>query len=123
MATSSPLGEIHSTPTSVKTFHIAGILTSVYGLDELSSSCKSVSCLWLLHPRLDTKDNMAIVANTCINHWNRTPASDRTVGLIAVAFDQRNHGSREVVPLANQAWRLALSPIETSREEALWLLY
>jgi hypothetical protein len=93
MATPNPLEKTHSkSPASVsaKTFHIAGILTVVHGLDELQPSCKSISCLWLLHPRLQNKETMASVAQTCINDWNQRPSSDRKVGLIAVAFDQRN---------------------------------
>lgn len=101
----NPLADtpIPPTPISSKTFHIAGILTVVYGLKELPATCKSVSCLWLLHPRLQTKHIMEHVASSCISDWNQRPSSDR--GLIAVSFDQRNHGSREVVPLANEAWR------------------
>jgi len=89
----------------MKTFHIAGILADVYGLDEVSPSCKSISCLWLLHPRLQTKELMGTVASTCISDWNQRAPGDRKVGLIAVAFDQRNHGTREVKAIANEAWR------------------
>ena|ERR1700761_2199008 len=108
MATPNPLKKTHCeslAPISAKLFHIAGILTVVHGLEELSPSCKSITVLWLLHPRLASKDVMASTANKCINDWNQRPSSDRRVGLIAVAFDQRNHGSREVQSLANQAWR------------------
>jgi hypothetical protein len=108
MATPNPLANTHPTPPppiSPKTFHIAGILTTVYGLEELSQGCKSVSCLWLLHPRLATKQVMESVASTSISDWNQRRSSDRNVGLIAVAFDQRNHGSREVTSLANEAWK------------------
>ena len=92
-------------PISSKTFHIAGILTTVYGLEELKGASKSTSCLWLLHPRLETRQVMESVASTCIHDWNGRRSSDGNVGLIAVAFDQRNHGSREVVPLANETWK------------------
>jgi hypothetical protein len=108
MATPNPLEKMQSnSPASVsaKIFHIAGILTVVHGLDELSPSCESISCLWLLHPRLQNKEIMANVASTHINDWNQRPSSDRKVGLIAVAFDQRNHGSRVVSALSNEAWR------------------
>lgn len=107
MATPNPLEKAESkpaAPVSAKTFHIAGILTVVHGLDELAPSCKSISCLWLLHPRLQNKEIMASVANQCVNDWNSRPSSDGKVGLIAVAFDQRNHGTREVNSLANEAW-------------------
>ncbi|TVY21453.1 hypothetical protein LARI1_G000587 [Lachnellula arida] len=108
MATLTPLQDSHSgTPPSVsmKTFHIAGILADVYGLDEVSPSSKSISCLWLLHPRLQTKQIMGMVASTSISDWNQRAPGDRKVGLIAVAFDQRNHGTREVKAIANESWK------------------
>ncbi len=94
-----------SRPVSIKTFHIAGILTDVYGLDELSPQSTSISCLWLLHPRLQTKEWNANVAYNAINYWNEKPASERQVGLIAVSFDSRNHGTREVSSKANETWK------------------
>ncbi|PQE04668.1 alpha beta hydrolase fold-containing protein [Rutstroemia sp. NJR-2017a BBW] len=107
MATPNPLENASKAASSVseKTFHIAGILTTVYGLEEVPATCTSISCLWLLHPRLQTKKIMENVASNCIHEWNKQSSSNQTVGLIAVAFDQRNHGSREVIPLANEAWR------------------
>jgi pimeloyl-ACP methyl ester carboxylesterase len=86
------------------TFTIAGILTTIYGLSSLASSCTTVSCIWLLHPRLQTQACMAPFAADIINSYNARPAA-KTHGLIAVSFDQRNHGSREVTPLSNEAWR------------------
>lgn len=108
MSTPNPLKETQSTPpppVSVKTFHIAGILTDVYGLDELPQTCKSVSCLWLLHGRLQSKEVMAGVASACINDWKLRRPSGNEVGLLAIAFDQRNHGSRLINALANEAWK------------------
>lgn len=106
MATPNPLENTPpAIPVSEKTFHIAGILTTVYGLEEVPTSCESISCLWLLHPRLQTKKIMEHIASSCIQEWNKQSGSNRTVGLIAVAFDQRNHGSREVNALANASWR------------------
>ncbi|KAH7419960.1 hypothetical protein BKA64DRAFT_30184 [Cadophora sp. MPI-SDFR-AT-0126] len=107
MATNNPLAGTAQSAKAVssKTFCIAGINTDVFGLDDISPATKSVSCLWLLHPRLQTKEIMASVADSCINDWNQRPASERTVGLIAVAFDQRNHGGRKVHALANESWR------------------
>ncbi|PSK58589.1 hypothetical protein B9Z65_6604 [Elsinoe australis] len=45
-------------PVSATTLHIAGILTTVHGLDLLppSSDVSSVAVLWLLHPRLQTQE-------------------------------------------------------------------
>ncbi len=48
---------------------------------------------------------MASIARKCINDWNQRALNDGRTGLIAVAFDQRNHGSREVDTVANQSWR------------------
>ncbi len=96
-------------PVSSKTFTIAGILTTVYGLDELQSSHSEVACLWLLHERLATKSCMDPVAAAIIGDWNQRlregEAGQTPKGLVAVSFDQRNHGSREVDSLANGSWR------------------
>lgn len=94
-----------SDPVSCKTFHIAGILTDAYGLDELSAPSTSISCLWLLHPRLQTRQWNANVACNAVNCWNETPENERQVGLIAVSFDSRNHGTREVSSKANETWK------------------
>ena len=54
---------------------------------------------------------MEPIAASAILDWNARlqdgTASTRQTsqGLIAVAFDQRNHGSREVDKLSNEAWR------------------
>ncbi|KAF2503131.1 hypothetical protein BU16DRAFT_521742 [Lophium mytilinum] len=52
---------------------------------------------------------MAPVAAKTIHAWNdriRDGKAGKTPkGLIAVSFDQRNHGSRRVDKLANEAWR------------------
>jgi hypothetical protein len=52
---------------------------------------------------------MAPVAASVIGDWNKrlngSSPKKPSRGLIAVSFDQRNHGSREVDKLANEAWR------------------
>ena len=112
MATPNPLEKTHPAspmPLSKKTFVIAGILCTVYGLEELSPETKNVTCLWLLHPRLQTQACMEPVAYSVIGHWNQRVQQKKErsqlPGLLAVSFDQRNHGSRENDPIANQAWR------------------
>ncbi|KAA8645506.1 hypothetical protein EYZ11_005058 [Aspergillus tanneri] len=97
-------------PVSRKSYPIAGILTTVFGLDEIPPQATDIACLWLLHPRLATQERMAGIAAAIINGWNQkiqtNPGSQEPIkGLIAVAFDQRNHGSRLVNPLGNEAWR------------------
>ena len=106
MATPNPLADSSSDPTPVssKTYTIAGVHTTVYGLDELASSAKEVAVLWLLHPRLQVQSIMAPIAAASIHDWNGRSAS-KPKGLIAVSFDQRNHGTREVNPLANESWK------------------
>ncbi|KAF2223946.1 hypothetical protein BDZ85DRAFT_295099 [Elsinoe ampelina] len=93
-------------PVPSTTFHVAGILTTVYGLDLLPppSQVSSVAILWLLHPRLQAQECMAPVAAAAIREWY-SKGGDRKTGLIAVAFDQRNHGTRSADKLANEAWR------------------
>jgi pimeloyl-ACP methyl ester carboxylesterase len=111
-ATNNPLEGTHTAadPTvSSQTYTIAGILVTVHGLSELPPSTGSVACLWLLHPRLLSKEAMAPVAGQVISAWNARihngKAGKHPKGLIAVAFDQRNHGSRQVDKLHNEAWR------------------
>lgn len=111
-ATTNPLHGTHSATdpaVSAQTFTIAGILVTVHGLKELPSNVSSVACLWLLHPRLQKKETMAPIAGQVISTWNSRVRSGRAgrspKGLIAVAFDQRNHGTREVDKLHNEAWR------------------
>ncbi len=96
-------------PISKKVFTISGLLTSVFGLDELPPRVSEVTCLWLLHPRLQTQACMEPIASSVILDWNKRLQENSprksSKGLIAVSFDQRNHGSREVDKLANEAWR------------------
>lgn len=94
----------HPPSVSRTEYIISGLKVYVYGLVELSSSTTSVSCLWMLHPRLQTQLCMAPFAAQFITSWQSLPQS-RSKGLIAVSFDQRNHGSRLVSPTANEAWR------------------
>lgn len=99
-------GSFTPQPSSLsrKTYHIAGIHTTVFGLDELPPPLGSeVACLWLLHPRLQTQEYMAKIATAVIDDWNKK--RQKVKGLIAVTFDQRNHGTRQVDPVANEAWK------------------
>lgn len=112
MAATNPLHDTHTSvdpSVSVQTFTIAGILVDVHGLSELPSNVSSVACLWLLHPRLQTKETMAPLAGQIVTAWNQRirdgSAGKTPKGLIAVSFDQRNHGSRLVDKLHNEAWR------------------
>lgn len=107
MSTSQP------TPpaASAQTIHMAGILTTIHGLSELPTPCTSISCLWLLHPRLGTAARLVPFADAVIAAYNapqrRRSSSrpDAAHGLLVVTFDQRNHGSRAVHALANESWK------------------
>lgn len=92
---------------SCKTIAITGILVDVYGLDELPADLTHVSVVWLHNPRLGNRSRMAPMAKRMVGEYNKTRAHNATRGLIAAAFDQRNHGSREVHYLANLAWNQA----------------
>ena len=103
MTTPNPMASLPAPPqVSMKTVPMAGILIDVYGLAELdqTATTSGVSLLWLHHPRLRRKEDMADIAA-------RAVAACRAAGqrLVALAFDQRNHGTRLVAPLANEAWR------------------
>ncbi|KAL2171000.1 hypothetical protein VTG60DRAFT_4015 [Thermothelomyces hinnuleus] len=110
------------------TVQMAGLLVDVYGLAELPPAATRVSCLWLHHPRTRSKEHMADIAARCIGAWNarrqRHSENDddgsggggggsgggageqrQTRGLIALAYDQRNHGTRKVDERANGSWR------------------
>ena len=112
MATLNPMEKIfptHPPPVSKETYVIGGILTTVFGLAELLQDSKNVACLWLLHPRLQSQKCMEPIAASIINDWNSQlklkAAKGRVApGLIAVSFDQRNHGSRQIESVANEAW-------------------
>ncbi|KAK1754507.1 Alpha/Beta hydrolase protein [Echria macrotheca] len=88
---------------STKTIPIAGLLVDVHGLDEIPATATRITCLWLHHARTRQKADMADIAARCVSAWNDTPSKNR--GLVALAWDQRNHGSRLVDKQANREWK------------------
>jgi hypothetical protein len=90
---------------SMKTIPMAGLLVDVYGLEELSATAaRSTTCLWLLHPRTRTRERMRDIASRVLDTWNKTSgAAER--GLVALAFDMPNHGTRKVSDEANGTWK------------------
>lgn len=92
-----------SATVSKHSFVIAGIIVEVYGLDEVSSKMKEVTCLWLLHARMSQKEKMEPLVAVMLDAWTGQ-AGQHKRGLIAASFDQRNHGSRLVDERANGAW-------------------
>lgn len=104
--TNNPIAQPPSSAPEVSrvTLTIAGLKVDIYGLSELPEAASRISCLWLHHPRLRVKEDMASIASEVLSAYHqRGPSPPR--GLIAVAFDQRNHGSRLVDDLANESWR------------------
>ncbi|KAI6264737.1 hypothetical protein MCOR28_000276 [Pyricularia oryzae] len=84
--------------------HIAGHMVTVHGLSELSPDASHVSILWLHHGRTRSSADMADIAARTVGAWNLEQQSKER-GLIGIAFDQRNHGTRKIFPKANDAWR------------------
>jgi hypothetical protein len=108
MPPANPLDPFGSTPPTVSltTIPMTGLLVDIYGLAELAPSATSVSCLWLHHPRSRRKEDMADFARHVVSSFNcNSSATSSDKGLIALAFDQRNHGGRMVDDAANGAWR------------------
>ncbi|KAF3927754.1 hypothetical protein ABW21_db0208415 [Orbilia brochopaga] len=95
---------IRDSNISKQKYYIAGIEVTIYGVTEIAPSATSVACLFLLHPRLETLAYVEPAALRCLQTHHTSPSqSDK--GLIAVSFDQRNHGTRLVSNKANEAWR------------------
>lgn len=88
---------------SVKTITMGGLLVDVYGLEELPAPTVPTTCLWLLHPRTRTRARMADIASRVIHAYNAS-GKQTGRGLVALAFDMPNHGSRLVSDEANTAW-------------------
>lgn len=93
----------HAPSITPATRYVAGHALTIYGLDELSPTASRVTILWLLHGRLCTTADMAGVAARSVGAFRDHPRSAER-GLLAIAFDQRNHSARQVNPLANEGW-------------------
>ncbi|KAL0778267.1 hypothetical protein CaCOL14_005920 [Colletotrichum acutatum] len=113
-ATHNPMRASTPPPAvSRTTIHMSGLLCDVYGLEELVAREKrpsAASCLWLHHPRLRAKEDMEDIASRVISRWEDKPSSsgsgsDSGRALIAVAFDQQNHGTRTASATARDSWR------------------
>lgn len=112
-STNNPLSSTpnpSSLPTP-KTYNIAGITVSILGLSSLPPSCTSLTILYLLHPRLQSAATMLPIGHHILTAWSTHQSSlppthpSRTHGLLALTFDQRNHGARLVDSIGNDSWR------------------
>ncbi|EME46341.1 hypothetical protein DOTSEDRAFT_70364 [Dothistroma septosporum NZE10] len=111
---SSPMAGTHKAfhgvqPVSYKRYNIGGILTTLYGLQELPAHPSEIVCFWLLHGRGDTQDSMAYTAASLLGKYNqernKRGGGDGPKGLVFACFDQRNHGSRMVENENNVSWK------------------
>ncbi|KAK4223876.1 hypothetical protein QBC38DRAFT_486735 [Podospora fimiseda] len=90
-----------------ETLPLAGLQTDVYGLSLLSPSATQVTCLWLHHQRTRSKESMREFASLILSTYysSSSSSSNSSRGLICLAYDQRNHGTRTVNPHTTGSWR------------------
>jgi len=95
-----------STPRSSKTeLVISGIKIYIYGLDELKRvSGVEIAVLYLAHMRTRTYLVTEAIAHEVLHRY-RTDGRHKSVQLIAITMDMRNHGFREISPEANLTWK------------------
>ncbi|KAF8427000.1 hypothetical protein EV426DRAFT_530095 [Tirmania nivea] len=95
-------------PVSRHTYCISSIQVHIYGLDQLrpllaAGTPPPLAVLHTLHPRLETHAYMSPIIRQCLaDHYSAAPPP--RAGLLAISFDQRNHGTREVSSAANLAF-------------------
>lgn len=94
------------TPRSSRTeFVIGGIRVYVYGLPSTPTLNQRVSILYMAHQRTRTYKVTEGMAHEIL-HQNRShgPAQPKET-LLAVTFDMRGHGEREISREANLTWK------------------
>ncbi|GAA5938030.1 hypothetical protein JCM1841_000212 [Sporobolomyces salmonicolor] len=100
---------------------LGGISLSLYGFDSLSSAsdAKPVAILFLLHGRLGSAAHKSInrFASSLLAPPPGVDANAREKDLLVVAFDQRNHGGREVARARNLGWSEGGKKRTKEREE------
>ncbi|KAK4934789.1 hypothetical protein LTR10_024029 [Elasticomyces elasticus] len=94
-----------STPRSSKTeLVIGGVRIYIYGLDDLKRpSNVDVGVLYLAHNRTRTYQVTEGIAHEVLHRY-RNDGKTKSVELIAVTMNMRNHGDREISPAANLTW-------------------
>ena len=83
---------------------VSGIEVHVYGLQAVqkNANISAVDVVFLLHGRGSDHESMEPTALAILDQDGSAGQFER--GLLVVAFDQRNHGHRQISPLANLAW-------------------
>ncbi|KAJ5611172.1 hypothetical protein N7510_007891 [Penicillium lagena] len=96
-----------STPLSSKTkLAIGGLQIYVYGLQEANREPNGeVAVLYMAHNRTRTYRVMEDMAHEILHRYQTDKTPGRSISLIAVTMNMRNHGDREVDPQANRAWK------------------
>ncbi|GAA6003312.1 alpha/beta hydrolase family protein [Rhodotorula paludigena] len=94
--------------------NVGGLPVAVYGLDKLTAAepgapARDLAVLFLLHGRMGRADHALIhgFADRLVEHAHEQRTADReqrAKDLLVVAFDQRNHGHREVERERNLGW-------------------
>lgn len=87
-----------STPLSSKTkLAIGGLQIYVYGLKEANREPNGeVAVLYMAHNRTRTYRVMEDMAHEILHRYQTDKTKGRSIGLIAVTMNMRNHGDREV---------------------------
>jgi pimeloyl-ACP methyl ester carboxylesterase len=82
-------------------FLIGGIKVYVYGLSHIPAHVQQLNAVYVLHPRGQTYRFSEQVAEI----WLERHYSNSEVPLIAVTFDNRNHGERTIDAKRNNDWQ------------------
>lgn len=82
-------------------FTIAGISVHVYGLDELTKPGGRLAVLYMAHGRTRTYTDSELIFYDVLEQYRK---HKKDTELIGVAFDCRNHGSREVDAFREKSW-------------------
>ncbi|RPA96565.1 hypothetical protein L873DRAFT_1811182 [Choiromyces venosus 120613-1] len=102
MQSTTPISDpaLLTPPLDIKILNISGLPIKIYGLSSHPPSTP-LTCVHLLHPRLQTHEYMSGIARSIL----LAPSPAHSQALICTSFDSRNHGARITSPLANESWR------------------
>lgn len=87
-----------NTPRSSKTeLVIGGVRIYIYGLDDLKRrSNVDIGVLYLAHNRTRTYQVTENIAHEVLHRYRTDDGTTKSVELIAITMNMRNHGDREV---------------------------
>lgn len=94
------------TPRSSRTeFVIGGIRVYVYGLPPTPVSAERASILYMAHQRTRTYKVTEGMAHEILHQYRSRSRIEPKETLLAVTFDMRGHGEREISREANLTWK------------------